>query len=77
MKIKVINSYPTCIWEEDIIKAIHNLCVEELQEKLEEYETNNLIGGIVNCHISKREFCCKGRVFIEMTADFDIVDIVD
>ncbi len=77
MKIKVTNSYPACIWEKDIIKAIHNLCLEELQEKLEKYKEDNLIKGINDYHISKIESCCMGRVFIEMTAAFDIVDIVD
>ncbi|MFL0167834.1 hypothetical protein [Candidatus Clostridium helianthi] len=77
MKIKVINSYPACIWEEDIIKAIQDLCLEELQEKLEKYKSDNSSKEIANCHISKKEFCCKKQVFIEMTAMFDIVDIIN
>ncbi|NRZ54316.1 hypothetical protein DFR95_002965 [Clostridium beijerinckii] len=62
MRIKVINSYPACIWEEDIIKAIHDLCLEELQEKLEKYKSDNSSKAIANCHISKK------RVLLQKTS---------
>lgn len=73
MKITQIKSYPSRIWDIDIVEAIHNIWMEEIQQKLEEYKTENPNKKIINYQYSEREYCCEKRIFIEMTINFDVV----
>lgn len=75
MKIKQIDSYPVFIRDEDIIEAIHNLCIEELKEKIEKYKLDNPSKEIINFHLLEEEFFDRDAIIIEKIAIFDIVDI--
>lgn len=77
MNIKQTDSYPVYIRDEDIIKAIHNLCIEELEEKVEKYKLDNPRKEIINYHLLERDFCHKGSIIIEKIAVFDVIDIIN